>query len=119
MNNLIPSIFGKQSLGLFVQMCETVTSEYVEEVTNQIIITGSAPSFEQLMDKVMALNNDLTLKVSWLRDNYKVERGRHSARLTKGCKALINKSTNDFLRTVKLIERQRSRLNTPAYAAYA
>ena len=119
MNNIIPSIFGKQSLSLFVQMCETVTSEYVEEMTDHIIITGSAPSFEQLMHKVMALNNDLTLKVSWLRDNYKIERGRHSARLTKGCKRIINKSTNDFIRTVKLIEKQKNKMNVQMYAKHA
>jgi len=117
----IPNLFGKQSLTLFSQIAETITTEYVEDITKGIIEKGYAPSFEELMHKVKALNNELSLKVVWLRDNYKIERGRKSARLTRGCKKIINRSVDDFLRTVKLVATTKSAAigypgtNTPSY----
>ena len=115
MKPLLSSVFGKQSLSLFIQMAETVTSEYVENITNQIITTGVPPSFEMLMEMVKSLNNDLNLKVSWLRDNYKIERGRKSARLTRSCKKIVDKSIHDFIRTVKLIEKRRQMIGDSIY----
>ena len=109
----IPNLFGKQSLTLFSQMAETITSEYVEDITRGIIQNGYAPSFEELMHKVKALNNELSLKVVWLRDNYKIERGRKSARLTRGCKKIINRSVQDFLRTVKLVTSAKNANSSP------
>lgn len=108
MPNLLQSLFGKQSLSLFIEMAETVTGEYVETVTEQIIATGAAPSFEQMMQMVKSLNNDLHLKAVWLMDNYKHERSKKSAKLTRGCKSVIDKSIQDFVRTVKLIEKTKA-----------
>ena len=103
----ISSLFGRQSLDLFRQMAATITSEYIEDISNQIINNGVDPSFEDLLQKIKALNNELALKAVWLKDNYNNERGRKSTRLTNGCKKIIKLSNDDFLRTVKVIMAQK------------
>jgi hypothetical protein len=109
MISMLPSLFGRQSIDLFSQMAETITTEYVEDIAQNIVENGLEPSFEELMFKVKALNNELAMKAIWLRDNYSNERGRKSAKLTRACKKIIKKSNDDFLRTVKVIIAQKNR----------
>ena len=103
----LSSLFGRQSLDLFRQMAATITSEYIEDISNKITKEGVDPSFEDLLQKIKALNNELALKAVWLKDNYNNERGRKSTRLTNGCKKIIKMSNDDFLRTVKVIMAQK------------
>ncbi|MGN6477222.1 MAG: hypothetical protein ACTHKV_08350 [Flavipsychrobacter sp.] len=93
----------KPFVDIFTKVAENVTNAYVAEVYAQIEQTGITPSFEELMDKVRALHDDLTRRSVWIREDYKEDRGRRSPRFTKGCKKIIDKSTQDFLRTVKLV----------------
>lgn len=95
-------------LDMFTKLAENVTNAYVAEVYAQIEETGITPSFEELMDKVRVLHDDLTRRAVWIREDYKEDRGRRSPRFTKGCKRIIDKSTQDFLRTVKLILSRRN-----------
>ncbi len=95
-------------LDMFGKLAENVTNSYVTELYTQIEETGITPSFEQLMDKVRALHDDLTRRAIWIREDYKEDRGRRSPRFTKGCKKIIDKSTNDFLTTVKLVLNRRN-----------
>lgn len=89
-------------LDMFRKMAESVTHTYVEQVYEEINASGITPSFEQLMDKVRALHDDLSRRAVWIREDYKEDRGRRSTRFTRGCKGVIDKSCQDFLRTVKL-----------------
>lgn len=107
MNVAIKSVFGEESLGLFNLMAETVTREYVEDITVLTRQNGYSPSCEEIMRKVEALTVDLTLKAEWLRENYHVERTYRSSRLTRSCKKIIQRSVNDFIRTAKLLEYKR------------
>jgi hypothetical protein len=80
----------------------------VAEVYAKIEETGITPSFDELMDKVRELHDDLSRRAIWIREDYKEDRGRRSPRFTKGCKRIIDKSTQDFLCTVKLVLRHRN-----------
>lgn len=113
MNNIIANISDylkgqRPFLDMFGKLAEGVTNSYVTELHAQIEQTGITPSFEELMDRVRALHDDLTRRAVWIREDYKEDRGRRSPRFTKGCKRIIDKSTNDFLCTVKLVLNRRN-----------
>ncbi|OSZ78742.1 hypothetical protein CAP35_10985 [Chitinophagaceae bacterium IBVUCB1] len=113
MNNVIANITDylkgqRPFLDMFGKLAENVTNSYVSELYTQIEETGITPSFEELMDRVRALHDDLTRRAVWIREDYKEDRGRRSPRFTKGCKKIIDKSTNDFLTTVKLVLNRRN-----------
>lgn len=95
-------------MDMFSKVAETVTNAYVNEVYEEVLSTGITPSFDQLMDKVRALHDDLTRRSVWIREDYREDRGRRSTRFTKGCKRIIDKSTQDFLRSVKLVLSRRN-----------
>ncbi|MBS1772021.1 MAG: hypothetical protein JST82_04120 [Bacteroidetes bacterium] len=112
----------KPFMDMFRKQAESVTHAYVEEVYAKIEETGLTPSFDELMDKVRALHDDLTRRAVWIREDYHEDRGRRSPRFTKGCKKIIDKSTEDFLRTIKIVLSRRNNsyaaLNsTPAFPA--
>ncbi len=105
-------------LDMFTKLAENVTNAYVADVYARIEETGITPSFDELMNKVRELHDDLTRRSVWIREDYKEDRGRRSPRFTKGCKRIIDKSTQDFLRTVKLILSTRNNSYTPPGAGY-
>lgn len=102
-------------LDMFGKLAENVTNSYVAEVYTKIEETGITPSFDELMNKVRELHDDLTRRAVWIREDYKEDRGRRSPRFTKGCKKIIDKSTQDFLRTVKLILSRRNNSYSQPY----
>ncbi len=93
---------------MFTKVAENVTNAYVNEVYEEVLSSGITPSFEQLMDKVRALHDDLTRRSVWIREDYREDRGYKSTRFTKSCKKIIDKSTQDFLRSVKLVLSRRN-----------
>lgn len=95
-------------MDMFSKVAESVTSAYVNEVYEEVLKTGITPSFDQLMEKVRELHDDLTRRSVWIREDYREDRGRRSTRFTKGCKRIIDKSTQDFLRTIKLVLSRRN-----------
>ena len=113
MNNVIANITDylkgqRPFLDMFSRLAENVTNAYVTELYDQIEQTGITPSFDELMDRVRSLHDDLSRRAIWIREDYKEDRGHRSPRFTKGCKRIIDKSTNDFLCTVKVVLNRRN-----------
>ena len=96
-------VYGKQFLDLFEQMAYTITNEYVQDVFNAIESTGCTPSFEELMEKIKALTNELTMRATWIREDNKEGKGRRSVKLTMGCKKIINKYVEEYMRRTKTL----------------
>lgn len=124
MSNIISDITNylkgqRPFLDMFRKLAENVTNAYVAEVYAGIEETGVTPSFDELMNKVRELHDDLTRRAVWIREDYKEDRGRRSPRFTKGCKKIIDKSTQDFLRTVKLVLSRRNNSYTVQQAPLA
>lgn len=95
--------YGRQFLQLFEQMAATITEEYVEDMMQFIQTNGYTPSFEELMQRMRALSDDLTLRATWIKEDYREDRGRRSIKLTTGCKKIINKAVDEYLRRSKAI----------------
>lgn len=96
--------FTKQFEELFDEIASTITSEYIQENYNHIHNYGVPISFEEAMVKVNALTNELTLRAEWIREDYKIGKGYKSVRLTTGCKRIIKRSVNDYLRQLKSVK---------------
>ncbi len=113
MNNVISNITDylkgqRPFIDMFDKLAQDVTHAYVNDVYAKIEETGVTPSFDELMNKVRELHDELTRRAVWIREDYKEDRGRRSPRFTKACKRVIDKSTQDFLRTVKLVLSRRA-----------
>jgi len=108
---MIPSIteffsnraYGRQFLQLFEQMAHTILEEYVDDVKKFVDQNGYSPSFEELMARVKALSDDLTMRAAWIREDYHEDRGRKSIKLTTGCKRVIHKTVEEYLRRSKAV----------------
>lgn len=95
--------YGRQFLQIFEQMAVTITEEYVQDVIRFVEVHGFSPSFEELMQKVKALNDDLSMRATWIREDYREDRGRRSIKLTTGCKRIISRSVQEYLTRSKTI----------------
>ena len=95
--------YGRQFLQVFEQMAASIVEEYVQEIVRFMQENGYSPSFEELMQKVKALNDDLIMRAAWIREDYREDRGRRSVKLTTGCKKVINKAVEEYLRRSKAI----------------
>jgi len=95
--------YGRQFLQLFEEMACTITDEYVQDMMNFIQANGYSPSFEELMQRMKALNDDLCMRAAWIKEDYREDRGRRSIKLTTGCKRIINKAVEEYLRRSKAI----------------
>lgn len=93
--------YSKQFLNLFEQMARTITNEYAQEIKCFIETNGYNPSFEELMQRMKALEQELTLRANWIREDYAQEKGRKSVKLTTGCKRVVKNALNDFLNQAK------------------
>jgi hypothetical protein len=96
--------FTKQYHELFEEMAHTITTEYIQENYDHIHRSGVPFSFEEVMGKVSALNNELTLKAEWIREDYKEGKGYRSTKLTTGCKRIIKRSVENYLRQLKCLK---------------
>jgi len=109
LSNIADYIKGQRPfIEMFSKQADNVTNAYVAEVYAKIEETGITPSFDELMNKVRELHDDLSRRAVWIREDYKEDRGRRSPRFTKSCKRIIDKSTQNFLCTVKLVLRHRN-----------
>lgn len=105
--------YGRQFLQLFEQMARTITEEYIQDIVNFIETNGSSPSFEELMQRVRSLNDELMMRATWIREDYREDRGRRSIKLTTGCKRIIKASVAEFLTRSKTITSIRHQQVTP------
>lgn len=94
---------GRQFLQVFEQVAESITEEYVQDLIEFINKNGYGPSFEELMVKVRTLSDDLTMRAAWIREDYRQDRGRRSVKLTAGCKRVVNKAVDEYLRRSKTV----------------
>lgn len=95
--------YGRQFLQLFDQMAATITEEYVQDVIRFVDTNGFSPSFEELMQRVKALSDELSMRATWIREDYREDRGRRSLKLTTGCKRIIKRSIDEYLTRSKTI----------------
>jgi len=95
--------YGRQFLQLFEQMANTIIDEYIQDIVTSIQENGYSPSFEELMQKVKTLNDDLVMRAAWIREDYHMDRGRKSVKLTTGCKKIIARAIEEYLRRSKAI----------------
>lgn len=56
--------YGRQFLQLFEQMANTIIDEYIQDIVTSIQENGYSPSFEELMQKVKTLNDDLVMRAA-------------------------------------------------------
>lgn len=97
-------VYGRKLLSVFERIAYTLTCEYIQDAHDHIEQYGCPPSFEEKIRKVKALTNDLTMRASWIRDEYKDGKGYRSIRLTTGCKRVTKRSVNEYLRQVKYLD---------------
>lgn len=95
--------YGRQFLQLFEQMANTIIDEYIQDIVTSIQENGYSPSFEELMQKVKTLNDDLVMRAAWIREDYHMDCGRKSVKLTTGCKKIIARAIEEYLRRSKAI----------------
>jgi hypothetical protein len=88
---------------LFEQVATTITEEYVDDMMQFIQMNGYTPSFTELVQRMHALRDDLTLRATWIKEDYRKDRGRRSVKLTTGCKKIINKAVEEYLRRSRTI----------------
>ena len=105
-------LFESPSLDVFNQFATNITKEYIEDISNQINTKGEKPSFDDLFEKLKALNNDLALKVVQLVGSAGNEKEQVPPTLTEGFKEIIKKSNDDCLRTVKQLISENSKRDT-------
>jgi hypothetical protein len=103
MISLITPLYGKQLLDRFKMVATTLTNEYIEDFYKLVQTSETTPTFEVLMQKVKLLQDDLTYRLTWIREDYKEERGKGSTRLTRGCKRIISESVHHYLNSAKTI----------------
>ena len=103
MFTIFSPVYGKHLLERFQLIANTITNEYIEDFYQHLLVHDTVPTFEDLMQKTKMLQDDLTYRLTWVREDYKEERGRHSPRLTKGCKRIISTSVQHYISVVKNI----------------
>jgi len=112
-------VYGKYYQELFEEISKTITSEYIQDMYTYIDKHDTPPSFEEVMRKVKTLSTELTMRAEWIRENYKEGKGYRSIKLTTGCKRIIKKSLDDYLRQAKSIyaikSQRANHIPTPAY----
>ncbi len=96
-------VYGKQYQDLFERISNTITGEYIEDMYSYIEKNGTPPSFEEIMHKVKALSTELTMRAEWIRENYKEGKGYRSIKLTTGCKRIIKKAVEEYMRQAKSV----------------
>jgi hypothetical protein len=101
-------VYGKHYQDLFQEISNTITGEYIEDIFLYIEKNGAPPSFEEIMRKVKTLSTELTMRAEWIRENYKEGKGYRSIKLTTGCKRIIKKAMEEYMRQAKSVHAIRS-----------
>lgn len=96
-------VYGKHYQDLFEEISKTITGEYIEDMYIYIDKTGTPPSFEETMRKVKTLSTELTMRAEWIRENYKEGKGYRSIKLTTGCKRVIKRALEEYMRQAKSV----------------
>lgn len=83
-------------------MAWTYTNDRIEELYSSVADSNVPLSFSDISTKAAAFNNELIHKATWIRDDYKENKGYSSPKLTRGCKKVISKCVKEYLRALEL-----------------
>ncbi|MCB0700261.1 MAG: hypothetical protein H6551_06950 [Chitinophagales bacterium] len=95
-------IYGDEFLKLYEDMAWTYTNDRIEELYSSVADSNVPLSFSDISTKAAAFNNELIHKATWIRDDYKENKGYSSPKLTRGCKKVISKCVKEYLRALEL-----------------
>ncbi|MBL7681738.1 MAG: hypothetical protein JNK00_00135 [Flavipsychrobacter sp.] len=96
-------MYGRQYQSLFERMAATITKEYIDQLHIHIEKYGCPPTFNDILSRVSALTNELKLKATWIREDYREGSGYRSVKLTTGCKRIIKSSVEQYLTQSKIL----------------
>lgn len=99
-------IFGDRFLSVYKEMAETFTADSIEQLHSEIRSRQAPLSFPEINSRVAAFNNELINRATWIREDYKENKGYSSPKLTRGCKKVIGKCVDDYLRALHIASRK-------------
>ncbi len=94
-------IYGKEFLKLYEDMAWTYTHDSIEELYQHAEKQQTPLSFSEINSKASAFNNELIHRATWIREDYKENKGYSSPKLTRGCKKIISKCMKEYLRALE------------------
>lgn len=98
-------IYSRQFLELYESMAKAYTGDCIEELYDTLNDSYGPISFAEMNARVAAFNNELINRATWIREDYKDNKGYASPGLTRGCKKIISQCVNDYLRALQLANR--------------
>lgn len=98
-------IYSRQFLELYESMAKTYTSDCIERLYDEVASGNVHLSFSEISTRVAAFNNELINRATWIREDYKDNKGYSSPGLTRGCKKIIERCVSDYLRALQLVGR--------------
>lgn len=98
-------IFGTEFLKLYEDMARAYTGDCIEELYETAEQRSTPMSFTDINKQVAAFNNELINRATWIREDYKENKGYSSPKLTRGCKKIISRCVNEYLRAMQLANR--------------
>ncbi|HEY9177717.1 MAG TPA: hypothetical protein VIN07_08510 [Flavipsychrobacter sp.] len=102
-------IYGAEFLKLYEDMACTYTNDCIERLYNEAAQRDTPLSFSEISTRVAAFNNELINRATWIREDYKENKGYSSPKLTRGCKKIISRCVKEYLRSLQLAN------HTPAF----
>jgi len=98
-------IYSQQFLELYESMAKAYTGDCIEQLY-EAASAGNAPiSFSEINARAAAFNNELINRATWIREDYKDNKGYASPKLTRGCKKIISQCVREYLRALQLANR--------------
>lgn len=96
-------IYSRQFLDLYESMAKAYTADCIEQLYSEASAGSSPLSFSEMNARVAAFNNELINRATWIREDYRDNKGYSSPGLTRGCKKIIEACVKDYLRAVQLV----------------
>lgn len=100
-------IYSRQFLDLYESMAQAYTGDCIEQLYEELSVRQSPLSFSEINARVAAFNNELINRATWIREDYRDNKGYSSPGLTRGCKKIITQCVKDYLRATELACRSR------------
>lgn len=85
---------------LFKEMVKDITVNYGDDIKSMVAAKGGRPSFEELREKVLAMEMELIDRAVRIIETYKRQTGKNADELTDRFKAIITKAIEDFIKTL-------------------
>lgn len=95
-------IYGAEFLKLYEDMADTYTGDCIELLYSEGARREIPLSFTEISNRVAAFNNELINRATWIREDYKENKGYSSPKLTRGCKKIISRCVKNYLRALQL-----------------